>query len=506
MSLNDREGVQVQPLIVTNSKEGEQTHSESRSKVDSQTGVEVESVHETRDQVEVQAPCLNSRPPVVQGEYLENQIEEIDRGLSYFDADTGAASTGTGLNVYIPHDQDVRSDVAPSLTLCVTNLNCFSTTNNSLVVSEDVSDSGSFSGGGKVVATRRRRVVRTVSDFVISNESGGTSVKRSSEENTLEELPRKRRVVSRKQKDGRVLSPVSVLTEEATMDQLIDRDSRWWNSAMVDLIFIPSEAQLIKSILVSLSAQRDLLVWPHSRTSMYQVRSGYHLLCESHGTEVASSSNTDGQRKFWNSLWKLNIPNKVKLFLWRACTDSIPTMLNLCKRKIVPSSACNLCHAGEESVLHALWSCEAVCLVWGSCFPALPSEFSRALWNRQNKMRVSEVVWPLNQVVGVARRHLQELQQSRSSHYSGESPDGKATEKSRAAAIVVEGRDGRRGGGEGGGGESKSRWISDFKVAETSIAVIVIPLHFNVGCGDFHQDGMCCYCRGLHINDNFDPP
>nr|POF19133.1 hypothetical protein CFP56_65024 [Quercus suber] len=194
--------VQVQPLIVTNSKEREQTHSKSWSKVDSQTGVEVESLHETRDQVGVQAPCLNSGPPVVQGEYLKNQIKEIDRGLSCFDADTGAASTGTRLTMNIPHDQDVRSDVAPSLTLCVTNLNCFSATNNSLVVSEDVSDLGSLSEGGKVVATRRRRVVRTVSDFAISNESGGASVKHPSEENTLEELPRKRRVVSRKQKDG----------------------------------------------------------------------------------------------------------------------------------------------------------------------------------------------------------------------------------------------------------------------------------------------------------------
>ena len=153
---------------------------------------------------------------------------------------------------------------------------------------------------------------------------------------------------------GRVLSPIYILSEEATVDQLIDRDSWWWNSALVDLIFIPSEAQLIKSILVCLSAQRNFLVWPHSRTGMYQVHSEYHLLCELHGNEMASSLDIDGQRKFWNSLWKLNIPNKVKIFLWRACTDSIPTMLNLCKRKIVPSSACNHCHVGEESVLHAL--------------------------------------------------------------------------------------------------------------------------------------------------------
>ncbi|KAL0009143.1 hypothetical protein SO802_010645 [Lithocarpus litseifolius] len=32
------------------------------------------------------------------------------------------------------------------------------------------------------------------------------------------------------------------------------------------------------------------------------------------------------------------------------------------------------------------------------------------LWNRRNKMRVEEVVWPLNKIAGVARRHLQEFQ------------------------------------------------------------------------------------------------
>ena len=52
-------------------------------------------------------------------------------------------------------------------------------------------------------------------------------------------------------------------------------------------------------------------------------------------------------------------------------------MLNLHKCRIVLSSVCSLCHEGEESVLHALWSCEGISLVWGSCFASLPSEFSK---------------------------------------------------------------------------------------------------------------------------------
>nr|POE59891.1 hypothetical protein CFP56_39460 [Quercus suber] len=134
------------------------------------------------------------------GEFLENQIHEIDRGLSCFDTNDGDVLTSAGLNVVIPFRQDIRSDSTPSTNPCDTKINCFSIPNTSIAVSSDVSDSGSLSVGGKVVLTRRRRIVRIVSGFVISNDSGRTSVKRISEVNALDGLPRKRRAVSRKEK------------------------------------------------------------------------------------------------------------------------------------------------------------------------------------------------------------------------------------------------------------------------------------------------------------------
>ena len=97
---------------------------------------------------------------------------------------------------------------------------------------------------------------------------------------------------------GRVLSPISVLSEDAIVDQLIDSDSRWWNTSLEDSIFLPFKVQLIKSIPIYHSAQEDFLFQPHSRTGMYQVHSGYNLLCEFHNSDVASSSDTAGQKKF----------------------------------------------------------------------------------------------------------------------------------------------------------------------------------------------------------------
>ena len=96
----------------------------------------------------------------------------------------------------------MRSDLAFPLIPNDSNKNCFSDSNNSLEVSANLSDSGSLLKGDKVVSTRWRRVVRTVSDFVISNASSGAHVKRTNEANALEGLPRKRRMVSRQEKDG----------------------------------------------------------------------------------------------------------------------------------------------------------------------------------------------------------------------------------------------------------------------------------------------------------------
>ena len=141
-------------------------------------------------------------PSAIQGEFLENQINEMDYGFSCFDTNDGDAPTSARLDVVIPFKQNMRSDLAPSFTPCDTNIYCPSIPNNSLAVSCDVSNSGSFSGGGKVVSTRQRRVVRTVSDFAISNESSGAAVKCTSEVNALDRLPRKSRMVFGKEKDG----------------------------------------------------------------------------------------------------------------------------------------------------------------------------------------------------------------------------------------------------------------------------------------------------------------
>ena len=39
-------------------------------------------------------------------------------------------------------------------------------------------------------------------------------------------------------------------------------------------------------------------------------------------------------REVWKTPWKLKLPNKIKVFGWRACSSILPTRVNLSKQQI----------------------------------------------------------------------------------------------------------------------------------------------------------------------------
>lgn len=66
------------------------------------------------------------------------------------------------------------------------------------------------------------------------------------------------------------------------------------------------------------------------------------------------SSASDRSVEWWKFLWNLRIPNKVRIFIWRACQNLIPTSLNLAKRGIPCNDFCLVCSAESESTVRAL--------------------------------------------------------------------------------------------------------------------------------------------------------
>uniref|UniRef100_A0A7N2R5Q9 Reverse transcriptase zinc-binding domain-containing protein n=1 Tax=Quercus lobata TaxID=97700 RepID=A0A7N2R5Q9_QUELO len=112
------------------------------------------------------------------------------------------------------------------------------------------------------------------------------------------------------------------------------------------------------------------LYWLHTKSGEYTVRSGYYIARQiaEEKDEVGECSRTGMSGLIWNMLWKLKIPNKIKIFGWRAWNNALPTRENLFKRRVVHDARCELIQKrwsmcfGSVELLRTFWLvAEEVC-------------------------------------------------------------------------------------------------------------------------------------------------
>nr|POF16846.1 hypothetical protein CFP56_17415 [Quercus suber] len=137
----------------------------------------------------------------------------------------------------------------------------------------------------------------------------------------------------------------------------------------------------------------------------------------------------------------LNVPNKVRNFMWRVCKEAIPAKHNLRRRKILNEDRCEQCGVEAETVAHALWNCSLLDEIWDST-PGfedrsqlgtssitdliklthrrrknvdLMAMVMWTIWYRRNQLRVRTVDFPKTQVLQQATQALSTFQQSQCS-------------------------------------------------------------------------------------------
>ena len=205
---------------------------------------------------------------------------------------------------------------------------------------------------------------------------------------------------------------------------------------MVDQNFLLFEANWIKAILLCWTDQCDRIIWPDSPDGNYSVKVGYQKFCEEADASNASSSDPTQQTSFWKKVWKLQVPNKIKNFLWRVCSNALPTKENLKKRKILDDARCNACQTEQESILHALWECEKLSHVWAPCFSWVRTEHPHIrdmqdlinllgqlvqrlelfgvvawfIWSHRNRLRLNEKGLPSEKIFEAAKTYLSNYQ------------------------------------------------------------------------------------------------
>ncbi|KAM2701019.1 hypothetical protein EV2_002895 [Malus domestica] len=117
---------------------------------------------------------------------------------------------------------------------------------------------------------------------------------------------------------------------------LIDPVSKSWKEEVISAGFNQDEVRQILSILLSKSGCCDKLVWHYTVNGDYSVKTGYGVamnLMENgalgrKGRGARSEHCTNNL--VWKQIWRLQVPNKIKFFIWKCCNNALaPSILVL---------------------------------------------------------------------------------------------------------------------------------------------------------------------------------
>ena len=229
----------------------------------------------------------------------------------------------------------------------------------------------------------------------------------------------------------RVLSDIVPGFENGRVSDLINPLTRTWDHNLVHGLLSPDEADLVLSIPLSRIPVEDKIIWPFTPSGKYTVNSGSKFLTKSNFVQNPSA-NQQRQSGIWNQVWGLNVPNKVRHFIWRMCKEAIPSKHNLMRRKILVEDKCEQCGMESETVIHAVWECTKLDEIW-EVVPGFEDRRQHAIsntrdlisvlhekkknlelmamimwtiWYRRNQLRVSSNEFPRSQVLQQANQAL----------------------------------------------------------------------------------------------------
>lgn len=145
---------------------------------------------------------------------------------------------------------------------------------------------------------------------------------------------------------------------------LIDTHTMQWDRPRVQDIFMPPTQQDVLNIRLGDLRTQDRIYWKENKANRFTVRSAYFVALRLNQGGVVEHSRAHEDKRLWNKIWRLRVPPKVRNFLWRACSDILPTRANIVKRRLPIDPSCAICGQAEESVCHALWECPLATNVW----------------------------------------------------------------------------------------------------------------------------------------------
>ena len=98
------------------------------------------------------------------------------------------------------------------------------------------------------------------------------------------------------------------------------------------------------------------------------------LLSRCYAADASSSSPMNHENQLWSAIWSASVQPKVRVFIWKACKNILPTKTKLFDKGISNSVSCVWCEDEVETGDHLLWGCEFAQRIWRECPVTLPKQ------------------------------------------------------------------------------------------------------------------------------------
>ncbi|KAG7963456.1 hypothetical protein I3843_09G118400 [Carya illinoinensis] len=149
----------------------------------------------------------------------------------------------------------------------------------------------------------------------------------------------------------KLLSMVVDIPPEARLQKvssLMTPEQNSWDVERVRSVLPPREATKVLSIRLPMDNILDMLIWEHETSGIFSVKSAYEFFktIEQNG-DVAESSRAEDEKLLWKHLWKMHVPQRVKVFAWRMYKNILPTFQNLKTRRVIQEATCYCCQTEE---------------------------------------------------------------------------------------------------------------------------------------------------------------
>ncbi|XP_024039324.1 uncharacterized protein LOC127898872 [Citrus sinensis] len=173
--------------------------------------------------------------------------------------------------------------------------------------------------------------------------------------------------------------------------QVIQKGARWHigngsnilNVAKLNQHFMQEDTEAIIKIPLPRSQKVDEMLWHYDKHGEYSVRSGYQIALKLKAPDEPGSSGSNSKR--WKVVWFVELPEKMKIFMWRAARNLLPTAENLWKRKCLKDPICQGCNREVETNHDILEFIYEVWSTWGKTEAEQAIAFCWAVWFARNK-------------------------------------------------------------------------------------------------------------------------